>query len=551
MDSYNMMNNSYGNIVYSGQTGEITELQGEPQPVTHQTHYIEDPNHIYQQPTEETQSTIEVLKENHFQERDSIIANNVQEQSDIDSVAYQVNSSDMEQPDATKNHDSEIEVAPENTQSDELPETAEEPTKEESNDDSKTEEVKDENPENNNEAGTEQDQPDGESSKDIKENKVADEDSKKIKVFRRDGEPADLDVCRVCTSKDNLSDIFEFESSVRICDLIMKICTAVRITQRDHLPHKICNGCVEKVRIAYEFKTTCENTDKELRKTLKRAYNKSRRTTDFVIVNCPMSDEEENDDEPQDDDEYKVSQSEVESEPVTSDDSFAPASKKKRTPRRGRGRRPKIEVTPPTSTGVKRRRGRQPAAKPSPATPAAATPRRGPGRPPKASKSPGIANVVYIEAPEASSTDSEDDKPIKQRKTHDCTKCDETFKTGVELKEHLQTHKGDLFPCTKCEKSFKSKVYLSNHLERHDQDDKKREERIKAKELKKQQQRQKELQKRQKENEERSKRPKLPASSSSAEKKKKVEPVPANSGRDLFKCVAPVTSTYWSDSFSD
>ncbi|XP_058464986.1 DNA ligase 1 isoform X2 [Malaya genurostris] len=460
----------------------------------------------------------------------------------------------MEQSDENKNHDGDEEMLEtlDDKQPDELTETVEDPEKEEPNVDEKTDEVEEENPDNSINGGeTEKDHPDGESSKDPKENKLSGDGANRVKVFRKDGEPADLDVCRVCTSKDDLSDIFEFESSVRICDLIMKICTAVRITQRDHLPHKICKGCVEKVRIAYDFKTTCENTDKELRKTLKRAYNKSRRTTDFVIVNCPMSDEEENEEEPQDDDEYKVSQSEVESEPVTSDDSFAPVSKKKKTPRR-RGRRPKIEISPPSATGVKRRRGRQPGFKLSPATPAAGTPRRGPGRPPKASKSPGLANVVYIEAPEASSSDSDDDKPIKQRKTHDCTKCDETFKTGVELKEHLQTHKGDLFPCTKCEKSFKSKVYLSNHLERHDQDERKREEKIKAKELKKQQQRQKELQKRQKEMDDRTKRPKLSVSSGgSAEKKKKVEPVPANSGRDLFKCVAPVTSTYWSDSFSD
>ncbi|XP_053698151.1 zinc finger protein CG2199-like [Sabethes cyaneus] len=461
----------------------------------------------------------------------------------------------MEQLEAERNHDEAMEESLENHQPEEASSALDvadpKPTEDPANDENKMEEdeeMKEERLEEDNELEADNQQ-EGDQSEDKKEDKVKAEEKDKPKVRRKDGEPADLEICRVCTSKENLSNIFDFESSIRICDIIIKICPTVRITERDHLPHKICQKCVEKVRIAFDFKNTCENTDKELRKTLKRAYNKSRRTTDFVIVNCPMSDEEENEDEPQDDDEYKVSQSEVESEPVTSDDSFEPANKKKRTPKR-RGRRPKSESTPGIVTGVKRRRGRQPGFKlASPPTASPAVPRRGPGRPPKSAtkaKSPGIANVVYIEAPEASSSDSEDDKPIKQRKTHDCTKCDETFKTGVELKEHLQTHKGDLFPCTKCEKTFKSKVYLSNHLERHDQDDKKRAEKMKAKELKKQQQRQKDIQKR------RESDSKKPLSSGSAEKKKKLEqPSPANSGRDLFKCVAPLTSTYWSDSFSD
>lgn len=508
---------------------------------------------------------IGVLKESNCQtrKRTAINSKQLKHQHINNSETLQL-SSRMEE---TNIHEEETEVLEENHLQEHLvaEELSQNDVKEEDTDKQQLiDELNDEG--NNNDEDNKQDLGNGESV-DKKEDEdeeeeeelvnVKQEDGKEMKTRRRDGQPADLDICRVCTSKENLGDIFEFESAVRICDLIMKLCTTVRITERDHLPHKICKSCVEKVRIAHEFKTTCENTDKELRKTLKRSYNKSRRTTDFVIVNCPMSDEEENDEEPQDDDEYKVSQSEVESEPVTSDDSFEPPNKKKKTPKR-RGRRPRSlssSLTSPVSG--KRRRGRQPGSTikkqittPSPGS--LETPRRRPGRPPKSAKTPGIANVVYIEAPEASSSDSEDDKPIRPRKVHDCTKCDETFNTGVELKEHLQTHKGDLFPCTKCEKTFKSKVYLSNHLERHEQDDKKREEKIKAKELKRQQQKQKELMKR-KELEERLKRQKQDKSSanSSAEKKKKAEPSPANSGRDLFKCVAPLTSTYWSDSFSD
>ncbi|XP_065074817.1 titin isoform X2 [Ochlerotatus camptorhynchus] len=570
MDNYGTMNNSYGNIVYSGQLSEITPLQG--QTVQYQYQLQEQP---------QQQQYFDGLKEDQYQGRETIIANNVTAQASGEQVTYQIPeqvcTDIMDQPEAVQNHDGEAEALQENHQTEE-PAAEEQALDSNGMQEEHLEEVEEEEKvvpaeikdgDNNveedkkevivEEGAVEDDNKEGVK---VETKEAGEEEEEKPKVRRKDGTPADLDICRVCTSKEGLGDIFEFESAVRICDLIMKICTNVRIAERDHLPHKICKSCVDKVRIAYEFKTTCESTDKELRQTLKRSYNKSRRTTDFVIVNCPMSDEEDNDDEPQDDDEYKVSQSEVESEPVTSDDSFAPPSKKKKTrtsKRRGRGRRPKSESSAPTiDTTVKRRRGRQPgfspkaaAAKAAAAAAAAAaedTPRRRPGRPPKNSKAPGLANVVYIEAPDPSSSDSDDDKPIKPRKTHDCNKCDETFKTGVELKEHLQTHKGDLFPCTKCEKTFKSKVYLTNHLERHDQDEKKREEKLKAKEEKKKQQRLKEIQKR-KEHEERLKRQK--AQAGSAEKKKKVEPSPVGTGRDLFKCVAPLTSTYWSDSFSD
>ncbi|XP_021698592.1 titin homolog isoform X1 [Aedes aegypti] len=572
MDNYGTMNNSYGNIVYSGQISEITQLQN--QPVQYQ--YQQQEQHQY----------FDGLKENQYQGRESIIANNITAPApglNVAEVAYQTPEQGypvvMEQPEPVANNGGQVEETLEENHQPEQPDAPAEQEQVAEANGQQEEHLEEEHLEEEKEAPeavkAEVENAEGETKEDDTTDKPSEEGTKeetkeeateevkdetgKAKVVRRkDGAPADLDICRVCQSKEELGDIFEFESAVRICDLIMKICTNVRIAERDHLPHKICKSCVEKVRIAYDFKTICEKTDKELRQTLKRSY-KSRRTTDFVIVNCPMSDEEDNDEEPQDDDEYKVSQSEVESEPVTSDDSFAPSPKKKRTPKR-RGRRPRSEpvvVEPP----VKRRRGRQPGFSPKAAAAAKAasaksaskvsivedTPRRR-GRPPKNSRSPGLANVVYIEAPDPSSSDSEDDKPIKPRKTHDCNKCDETFKTGVELKEHLQTHKGDLFPCTKCEKTFKSKVYLSNHLERHTQDEKKREEKLKAKEMKKQQQRLKEIQKR-KEHEERLKRQK--AQAGSAEKKKKVEASPVGTGRDLFKCVAPLTSTYWSDSFSD
>uniref|UniRef100_A0A182PTG2 ZAD domain-containing protein n=1 Tax=Anopheles epiroticus TaxID=199890 RepID=A0A182PTG2_9DIPT len=317
-----------------------------------------------------------------------------------------------------------------------------------------------------------------------------------------------LDMCRVCMGTEELSDIFQLEGPVRVSDIIMKVCTNIRITARDHLPHKICERCLGQVRIVNEFKIRCEASDKELRKNLKRSANKSRRQSDFVVVNCPISDSDKEDDEPVDDDEYKVSQSEVESEPATSDDSFSPPNKRKRTPKRRVGR--------PPGSGRRGRPGRKPKSMVV-STPSSAPVKRGPGRPPKYPKASTLTNIVYIEAPEDSSSSGEEAEVTPKRRK-----------------------RGDN-PCPKTERA------LSNHIERHKKADKLREEKHKERE-KRMEQRSRYTPK--SSDAEKSKLT-SPQSSATAEKKKKSETSGATSGRDLFKCVAPLTSTYWSDSFSD
>ncbi|XP_058056540.1 FK506-binding protein 5 [Anopheles bellator] len=358
---------------------------------------------------------------------------------------------------------------------------------------------------------------------------------------RKERTKVELDLCRVCMGAENLSDIFQLEGPVRISDIIMKVCTTIRITERDHLPHKICERCLGQVRIVNEFKARCEASDKELRKNLKRSANKTR-PTGVIVVNCPMS-ESDNEDEPIDDDEYQVSQSEVESEPVTSDDSFSPPNKRKRTPKK-RGRKPAQYKTP----GRRGRPGRKP--KHMAISPVVVTTpiKRGPGRPPKNPKTSTLSNVVYIKAPVDSSSESEEEEIAKARRRrgeHPCPKCDDVLPSQLALKQHLKSHPGDVFNCERCTLWFKKQQTLLNHIERHKKADRKQEEKRRERE---QRQEHKELYRRS----EVDGRPGNPQFTSvSPEKKKKPDPAPASSGRDLFKCVAPLTSTYWSDSFSD
>ncbi|XP_052873637.1 uncharacterized protein LOC128278956 [Anopheles cruzii] len=359
---------------------------------------------------------------------------------------------------------------------------------------------------------------------------------------RKERTKVELDLCRVCMGSENLSDIFQLEGPVRISDIIMKVCTTIRITERDHLPHKICERCLGQVRIVNEFKARCEASDKELRKNLKRSANKTR-PTGVIVVNCPMS-ESDNEDEPIDDDEYKVSQSEVESEPVTSDDSFSPPNKRKRTPKK-RGRKPAQYKTP----GRRGRPGRKPKNMViSPVVVTTPVIKRGPGRPPKNPKTSTLSNVVYIKAPVDSSSESEEEEIVKARRRrgeHPCPKCDDVLPSQLALKQHLKSHPGDVFNCERCTLWFKKQQTLMNHMERHKKADRKQEEKRRERD---QRQQHKELYRRS----EPDSRPINPQFTSvSPDKKKKPDPAPASSGRDLFKCVAPLTSTYWSDSFSD
>uniref|UniRef100_A0A182FEB9 ZAD domain-containing protein n=1 Tax=Anopheles albimanus TaxID=7167 RepID=A0A182FEB9_ANOAL len=346
----------------------------------------------------------------------------------------------------------------------------------------------------------------------------------------------ELELCRVCMGTEKLSDIFQLEGPVRISDIIMKVCTNIRITVRDHLPHKICERCLGQVRIVNEFKGRCEASDKELRKNLKRSANKTRRRTDVIVVNCPIS-ESDNEDEPVDDDEYKVSQSEVESEPATSDDSFSPPQKRRRTPAK-RGRKPGTPYTP-SRRGRPGRKSKSMTA--SPVTPSS-TPgvvmKRRPGRPPKTPKTPLLSNLVYIEAPDDSSSGSEDGdvkKARRKRGNHPCPKCDEVYPTQMSLKQHLKTHPDDVFNCDRCTLRFKTQQALINHIERHKKADRLQEEKRRERE----QRQQERLKQRFSDGDSQL------SSVSSADKRKKTDTGPISSGRDLFKYVAPPASTYW------
>ncbi|XP_015589819.2 zinc finger protein 587 isoform X11 [Cephus cinctus] len=74
-----------------------------------------------------------------------------------------------------------------------------------------------------------------------------------------------LDLCRLCLVKDRVSvPIFEGEGDVRQIFLKIAACLPVKVAREDKLPKKICDDCVYKVELFYQFWNTTANAEKQL-----------------------------------------------------------------------------------------------------------------------------------------------------------------------------------------------------------------------------------------------------------------------------------------------
>ncbi|GAB0094564.1 hypothetical protein DMENIID0001_098810 [Sergentomyia squamirostris] len=406
-----------------------------------------------------------------------------------------------------------------------------------------------------------------------------------VQPVRKKEEEVDPQQCRVCTTKENLVDIFSpFEDSV-ISEKIQIICRTVKILERDFLPHFICSGCVDKLKIALEFKETCENTDREMRKKLKRSKKTIRRNTEFVLIDADAFSESHSEEEKKrtDDEEFKLSDV-VESSASSDTDSTFHSGEKVKKYKGKRGR-------PPGSTSQRgRRRSRNDvvfiAAPMSDEGETSESKKKYKGKslqcqtcnevfasPASLAKHSCSLNECPLEdvgRNNQSSEDEEEDKPLaKRRKTkdsgHQCKFCRLTFRTMSELKNHKAQHKGEKpYLCRICNKTFKLAQSLNGHLQRHENEDSQ----VTCQHCWKYFPNKKELRKHEATAHataftcERCKRNftsqtrlnnhrQLTCPGVVQAPKKRQEVEASVVGRDLFKCVAPMTTTYWSDSFSE
>ncbi|XP_014471774.1 PREDICTED: zinc finger protein 3-like isoform X4 [Dinoponera quadriceps] len=78
-----------------------------------------------------------------------------------------------------------------------------------------------------------------------------------------------MDVCRLCLVKDRVTvPIFEGEGNLRQIYLKISSCLQVKIAREDKLPQKICEECVYKVELFFEFWNQTLNVDKQLQQWL-------------------------------------------------------------------------------------------------------------------------------------------------------------------------------------------------------------------------------------------------------------------------------------------
>lgn len=352
--------------------------------------------------------------------------------------------------------------------------------------------------------------------------------------LREEEEPIDPGQCRICLSKDNLLDIFTVDTKThfRICDLIMKLCATVKISERDYLPHYVCNECIKRIDLAWELRTQCEETEKLLRSKLKRSKKTTRRApSEFVLISAiDSSSESEDEDNKSEDEEFKLSEEESEQSSDSSDSDVSFHEKKKPQPRR---RRP-----PPSKSAPAKRIVTMPVRQPV--------------------KQSRIGDVVRIPA-----MICDDDKPLNRRSgppmkkttkvvsVFKCDACNRFCSTAEALQQHRRTHTDE--KCPICAKVFRPRSLLLQHIQKHKEDndrvcgtchkvfptiyDCKRHihtahsQSMSCKKCKRTF----------------SSKARLDAHKCDDDAGTKHN----NDGRDLFKSVAPLTTTYWSDSFSD
>lgn len=369
----------------------------------------------------------------------------------------------------------------------------------------------------------------------------------------------DENQCRVCTSKEELVSLFKIINKVTIADKLMNICPTVSIAPKDFMPQFICNICLDNVNIALQLKTQCEDTERELRKKLSRSKNKVRRPAGYVVIDATM-DSDPSDEEPNDDVEFKVSDDGgITAEDDSDDSDFGTTTKKKRSPRGTggrRGRRKSAATTPAPKVKEKKRMGRPPTKRP-PQSPTLI-------KDESSDEEYAKPQVKKRKIKGTPPSDEQEEKPteypcdeceqvftrklslILHKKAHahreplKCEVCGQMFKIQGAYRKHVQKHNEEPsgFECHKCEYTASSKAELRRHLvDEHDEQgvlyqcEKCKRKFVSEVRL------------------EKHKEGRCPGQERPLKLRQDVESYTV--GKDLFKSVAPLTTTYWSDSFSD
>lgn len=366
----------------------------------------------------------------------------------------------------------------------------------------------------------------------------------------------DENQCRVCTSPNDLVSIFKKEFQKTYADKLMLLCPAVNIQRKDFLPQYICRVCVSSVNAAFALKIQCEETDMQLRGELEATVKKVRKVPSYVD-----SDPEDIPDVEQNDQDFKLSDA---SPPPSDEDSDSDYSKPLlKRPRRGRrsssGKRKshkkmkspsiKKEKMSPLKKGIKHDPDMNDSKElddgarrdfSSGSEEDYSPPKRRRGRKSRMREGRDSSGLTCNICHETLSSREELKEHKKSMHTSfDCELCGRKFKMQSSLKTHMEKHTSlKILNCEPCNMHFPNKTERRRHMQEHHKESVAQYSCEKCKRAFTSETR---LQKHTESN--------CPGFDTSQKKRGDLDSL--SMGKDLFKCVAPLTTTYWSDSFSD
>lgn len=312
--------------------------------------------------------------------------------------------------------------------------------------------------------------------------------------------------CRICLATENLINIFEFGPSQngRICDFIMKLCASIRISSNDGLPQFVCDVCMDRINLAHELIAQSEKTEKLLRSKLTR-HKRQHCSSSSLIMSDESADDKTanknllNENGSDDDEEFNLTEKSIDSSDTKSEKI---SSELRQRPTSKCSQLKLMSANLATMSG---------------ATVEGETIENDEKR-------------LYVNR----------SKPKRKSISLVCSQCQHVFKQHGSYQRHLEKHLAErenrkcircekletkeyhanTFDCTKCWRSFASITWLRRHQAAGI---------CKA-----------------------TTSTRMTKMSSTLTKRRRFNDDSFNnSGRDLFKSVAPSTTTYWSDSSSD